>query len=136
MNLIIKQANHILELPFSSLFIDFINFPLLSCTIFLVSFLVATLTIFLFSMFQMFVRKNSQYQSRLLNVLYVLLSIFLELGILMNLLNIVFHVGNENYTVEPALYLLRSIQHTFMLLSAAAIGKKKLRRILNGSADT
>ena len=89
--------------------------------------IVTVITIFLFSMYQMFLTKKCEYQHRLLNVLYFQVALFLDLGVIMNLVKIVaIFVGIEDENFLTSFSVLKYFQVTSGFLYGAFIGKNQL----------
>ena len=81
------------------------------------------ITVFLFSMYQIFLSKNCEYQQRLLNVLYFQVAIFLELGVILNFVKIVvLLVLIETEILHDVFSLIKYFQVTSGFLYGLFIG--------------
>ena len=84
---------------------------------------------FLFTMFHIYMRRKSEYQFRLLNVLYSHLALILQFGTLLNMINILrcllqFDDGALNTGVElvrTVQVLVRFIQSTLLGLHSSTV---------------
>ena len=93
-----------------------------------VSLLVTTLLLsllinVLFTMYHLYMRKKSEYQYRLLNLLYGQLALILQLGSFLNIVIIVrsvFLLDNDIFT--PAIQLIRNIQVLTGFLQSSLLG--------------
>ena len=92
-------------------------------SILLVTFLLSLVINFLFTMYHLYMRKKSEYQYRLLNLLYGQLAVILQLGSLLNIVIIVrcvFLLDNDIFT--PPIQLTRSIQVLTGFLQSTLLG--------------
>ena len=92
-------------------------------SILLVTFLLSILINFLFTMYHLYMRKKSEYQYRLLNLLYGQLALILQFGSLLNIVIIVrcvFLMDNDILTL--AIQLIRNIQVLTGFLQSTLLG--------------
>ena len=86
--------------------------------------IVSIVTVFLFSMYQLFLSKKCEYQQRLLNVLYFQVAIFLQLGVILNLMKIVFFfIWIETEILHQVFSVIKCFQVTSGFLYGFCIGK-------------
>ena len=84
---------------------------------------VSLITLFLFSMYQIFLSKKCEYQQRLLNVLYFQVAIFLQLGVILNLVKIfVLLVWIETEILHDIFSIFKYFQVTCGFLYGLFIG--------------
>ena len=85
--------------------------------------IVTAITVFLFSMYQTFLSKKCEYQQRLLNVLYFQVTIFLQLGVVLNLVKIVILlVYTETEILHDVFSIIKYFQVTCGFLYGLFIG--------------
>lgn len=85
--------------------------------------IVSVITVFLFSIYQIFLSKKCEYQQRLLNVLYFQVSIFLQLGVVLNLVKIVILlVWAETEILHDVFSIIKYFQVTCGFLYGLFIG--------------
>ena len=92
-------------------------------SILLVTFLLSILINFLFTMYHLYMRKKSEYQYRLLNLLYGQLALILQFGSLLNIVIIVrcvFLLDNDVFTL--GIQLVRSVQVLTGFLQSTLLG--------------
>ena len=92
-------------------------------SILLITFLLSFLINFLFTMYHLYMRKKSEYQYRLLNLLYGQLALILQCGSLLNIVIIVRSVFLlENDISTLAIHLIRSVQVLAGFLQSTLLG--------------
>ena len=85
--------------------------------------IVSIITVFLFSMYQIFLSKKCEYHQRLLNVLYFQVAIFLQLGVILNLVKIlVLLVWVETEFLHFVFSKIKYFQVTSLFLYGVFIG--------------
>ena len=92
-------------------------------SILLITFLLSLLINFLFTMYHLYMRKKSDYQYRLLNLLYGQLALILQFGSLLNIVIIVrslFLLDNDISTL--VIHLIRSVQVLTGFLQSTLLG--------------
>ena len=92
-------------------------------SILLITFLLAVMINFLFTMYHLYMRKKSEYQYRLLNLLYGQLALILQFGSLLNIIIIVrwvFLLDNDIFTF--GIQLVRNVQVLTGFLQSTLLG--------------
>ena len=89
--------------------------------------IVSIITVFLFSMYQAFLSKKCEYQQRLLNVLYFQVAIFLQLGVILNLVKmVVLFIWTENEILQDIFSIIKYFQVTSGFLYGLLIGSNSI----------